>query len=99
MNLLLDLDAHPVIGHRGAAGLAPENTIEGFRAGIAAGAEAIEFDVHLSRDGKAVVIHDPTLDRTTDRAGSIRDLTLEEIQQADAGFGFTTDGTLPWRGR
>ena len=99
MNPLLDLLAHPVIGHRGAAGLAPENTIEGFRAGIAAGADALEFDVHLSRDRRVVVIHDPTLDRTTDRAGSISDLTLEEIRQADAGFRFTTDGTLPWRGR
>jgi len=99
MNLLLDLLAHPVIGHRGAAGLAPENTIEGFRAGLEAGAEALEFDVHLSRDRKAVVIHDPTLDRTTDRAGSIANLTLEEIQQADAGFRFTIDGTFPWRGR
>ena len=99
MNLLLDLCAHPVIGHRGAAGLAPENTIEGFRAGLEAGAEAIEFDVHLSRDRKAVVIHDPTLDRTTDRTGSVSALSLEDIRQADAGFRFTIGGTFPWRGR
>jgi len=99
MNLLLDLLAHPVIGHRGAAGLAPENTIEGFRTGLDAGAEALEFDVHLSRDGKAVVIHDPTLDRTTDRTGTVSELTLDEIQQADAGFRFQSAGAYSWRGR
>lgn len=99
MNLLLDLLAHPVIGHRGAAGLAPENTLEGFRAGLEAGAEALELDVHLSGDRKAVVIHDPTLDRTTDRVGAIANLTLQQIQEADAGFRYTMDGTFPWRGR
>ncbi|TFG88924.1 MAG: hypothetical protein E4H17_01560 [Gemmatimonadales bacterium] len=100
MNLLLDLLAHPVIGHRGAAGLAPENTIEGFRAGLEAGAEALEFDVRLSRDGKAVVIHDPTLDRTTDRVGTVSELTLDEIRQADAGYRFqSVGGEYPWRGR
>jgi glycerophosphoryl diester phosphodiesterase len=99
MNLLLDLLAHPVIGHRGAAGLAPENTVEGFRTGLQAGAEALEFDVRLSRDGVAVVVHDPTLDRTTDRTGTVSELTLEEIQRADAGYRFESAGVFPWRGR
>ncbi|MDH4348563.1 MAG: glycerophosphodiester phosphodiesterase family protein [Gemmatimonadota bacterium] len=99
MNLLLDLSAHPVIGHRGAAGLAPENTIPGFRAGLEAGAEAVELDVHLTSDGVAVVIHDPTLERTTDRRGRIAEMTAEAIQQADAGFRFGSGGEYPWRGR
>jgi len=99
MNLLLDLEAHPVIGHRGAAGLAPENTIEGFRAGLEAGAEALELDVHLTADGVAVVIHDPTLERTTDRRDRVAEMTAEAIRQADAGYRFGSGGDFPWRGR
>ena len=99
MNPLLDLSAHPIIGHRGAAGLAPENTIEGFRAGLEAGAEAFELDVHLTADGVAVVIHDPTLERTTDRGGRIAEMTAKAIRQADAGYRFRSGEDHPWRGR
>jgi glycerophosphoryl diester phosphodiesterase len=77
-----------VIGHRGAAGLAPENTLASFRTAIELGADAVEFDLHVSRDGELVVIHDDTLDRTTTRTGRIEDLTLEEIRRADAGVRF-----------
>jgi len=78
------------IAHRGASGkgLAPENTLAAFRRAIEIGTDAVEMDVHLSRDGHVVVCHDATLDRTTDRRGAIKDLTLSEIKQADAGSCF-----------
>ena len=74
--------------------------MESFRQGLAAGAECVELDVHLSSDGVAVVIHDPTLDRTTDSSGSVASLPLERIRQADAGARFTKDGSsFPYRGQ
>ncbi|MDZ4864024.1 MAG: glycerophosphodiester phosphodiesterase family protein [Gemmatimonadota bacterium] len=102
MNLLLDTAARPVIGHRGAAAYAPENTLESFRRALAIGAEAIEFDVRRSADGEAVVIHDPTLDRTTDLSGLVAQRTLAELQRADAGHRFSGPGqstATPFRGR
>jgi glycerophosphoryl diester phosphodiesterase len=75
-------------GHRGAAALAPENTLAAFRKAMALGVDALEMDLHVTRDGEVVVIHDETLDRTTDGRGSIADLTLEQIQQRDAGRKF-----------
>ena len=100
MPVLLDPAARPVIGHRGAAALAPENTIISFERAVADGADAIEFDVHVSADGHVVVIHDPTLDRTTDGTGAVAELTLERIRAADAGARFTRDGMEhPYRGR
>jgi glycerophosphoryl diester phosphodiesterase len=100
MNPLLDLDARPVIAHRGASGLAPENTLDAFDLAAKAGADAFELDVRLSRDGAAVVIHDATLDRTTDRTGPVRGQTVADLRMADAGYHFTTDGgrTFPFRG-
>ena len=59
MNLLLDPDAHPVIGHRGASGLAPENTLQSFALALEQGADALEFDVRLTADSVPVVLHDP----------------------------------------
>ena len=82
---------HPVrIAHRGASGrgLAPENTLAAFERAIQIGVDAVELDVHGTRDGQVVVIHDPTLDRTTDRSGAVRDLTLATIREADAGSGY-----------
>lgn len=100
MTLLLDRGARPVIGHRGAAAYAPENTLESFRLALALGAEALEFDLRSSRDGVAMVFHDPTLDRTTDRSGPVAALTCAELQQADAGHRFMdADGATPFRGR
>lgn len=73
------------IGHRGAAGTHPENTLISFRRAVEAGVDGIELDVHRTRDGHLVAIHDPTLDRTTDGTGYVRDLTLEQVRRADAG--------------
>lgn len=77
-----------VIGHRGAAGYAPENTMVSFERGLALRADAIELDIHPTRDGELVVIHDPTLDRTTNGTGFVSAHTLHEIQQLDAGSWF-----------
>jgi glycerophosphoryl diester phosphodiesterase len=97
---LLDPRARVVIAHRGASGHAPENTMEAFRLALSSGADALELDTHLTADGVAVVIHDATLNRTTDLSGAIASLTYDEIRKADAGFRFTTDGgvTFPYRG-
>lgn len=77
-----------VIAHRGARGEAPENTLAAFQLGVEQGCDAIELDIHLSKDGEIIVIHDDTLDRTTDRQGRVNELTLAEIKQADAGGWF-----------
>src|SRR3979490_1538948 len=61
MNALLDLDRHPVVGHRGASGLAPENTLGAFELALSQGADALELDVRVSADGVPVVVHDATL--------------------------------------
>lgn len=100
MNPLLDRSAHPVIGHRGAAWYAPENTIESFRHALSQGADAIEFDVRRSADGEAMVFHDSALDRTTGQSGPLAVRTRAELQQLDAGFRFREPGGLatPFRG-
>jgi glycerophosphoryl diester phosphodiesterase len=68
-----------IVGHRGARNLWPENSLGGFRKLIASGADAVEFDVQETRDGTAVVIHDPLLDRTTEGTGPVRDRTGAEV--------------------
>lgn len=89
-----------IVAHRGASRQAPENTMEAFRLGVEAGADAVELDVHLAADGQLAVIHDDTLDRTTDRTGAVGELTMDEIRQADAGARFARpdDAGLPFRG-
>lgn len=77
-----------VIAHRGASGLAPENTMAAFRLAIALGADGFELDVQLSADGQAVVIHDARVNRTTDRIGAVAVLTAEELAACDAGAWF-----------
>ena len=77
-----------VSAHRGGAALAPENTLASFRNGIALGADFIEMDVHLTKDGVPVVIHDPTIDRTTDGSGRVADLTLAQLQSFNAAAKF-----------
>jgi glycerophosphoryl diester phosphodiesterase len=69
-----------VAAHRGGAALWPENSLTAFRGALALGVDALEFDVHLTADGEPVVIHDPTLDRTTTGHGAVRSLTLERLQ-------------------
>lgn len=76
------------LGHRGAREVAPENTLAAFRAALDAGADGIECDVMLSRDRQVVVIHDATLDRTTNGHGRVADHTLTELRQLDAGSWF-----------
>ena len=90
-----------VIGHRGAAAVAPENTLPSFEHAVRVGADAVELDLHRSADGHLVVIHDPTLPRTTDGTGPVETRTLEELRTFDAGYHFTTDRgrTFPFRGR
>jgi len=72
------------VAHRGGAGLAPENTLAAFRAGLGEQADALELDVHLSSDGELVVMHDPALARTTDAAGEVGQKTLAELRKLDA---------------
>ncbi len=90
-----------VIGHRGAAAFAPENTLPSFAHAVRVGADAVELDLHRSADGHLMVIHDPSLPRTTDGTGRVEELTLEELRAFDAGYRFTTDNgrTFPFRGR
>ena len=73
------------VGHRGARAHAPENTMSSFALGAAMGIDAVETDVQLSRDGEVVLIHDHTVDRTTNGHGFVRDMTLEELKVLDAG--------------
>lgn len=77
-----------VLGHRGVPGAAPENTIDSFRLAMAMGAHGIELDVHLSRDGELVVIHDELVDRTTDGAGPVGSFTLAELKRLNAAARF-----------
>lgn len=75
-----------VIGHRGAAGLRPENTLESFSAALEFGVDAVELDVHLVED-TLVVIHDPTLERTTNGSGRLSECSLDALRKLDAGGG------------
>jgi glycerophosphoryl diester phosphodiesterase len=89
-----------VVAHRGASARAPENTMEAFRLAAEAGADAIELDVHLSQDGQMAIIHDETIDRTTDEAGSVSDFKMEALRRFDAGARFKTpDGETPYAGK
>ncbi|WP_459753701.1 glycerophosphodiester phosphodiesterase [Streptomyces sennicomposti] len=75
------------IGHRGVMGVEPENTLRSFVAAQQAGLDVIELDLHLSKDGALVVMHDAEVDRTTDGSGAIADKTLAELRTLDAGHG------------
>lgn len=77
-----------ILGHRGVPGEAPENTLAGFELAMASGADGIELDVHLSRDGELVVIHDDTLDRTTDGSGPVGAYSLRELKRFNAAARF-----------
>jgi glycerophosphoryl diester phosphodiesterase len=79
--------------------LAPENTAAAFAQAAAMGVDGCELDVRLSRDGEVVVIHDATLDRTTDASGPVSALTAAELARVDAGCHFGPETGHPWRGR
>ena len=101
VNVLIDPRARPVVAHRGNSAHAPENTFASYDQALALGADALEFDVRLSREGVPVIIHDATLDRTTSGRGPVAALSLAELQGLDAGAHFTPDNgrTFPYRGR
>lgn len=88
---LLDGKKFLIIAHRGASAHAPENTIESFRLAKDLGADYIELDIQMSKDGHLIVMHDLTVDRTTDGTGNVKDLTLEEIKRLDAGSWFSDE--------
>ncbi|ODS56225.1 MAG: hypothetical protein ABS36_07415 [Acidobacteria bacterium SCN 69-37] len=85
---LLSLDTPVVIAHRGGSRLRPENTLAAFEHAVAIGADAIECDVHLSKDGEVVVIHDDTVDRTTDGRGAVSSFTADALARLDAAAAF-----------
>lgn len=94
--------------HRGGAALWPENTLVAFEHALALGCRYLETDVHLTRDGQIVVLHDARLERTTDGAGLVADLTYADLRRLDAGYHFSPRATAsatravteyPWRGR
>ena len=92
-----------VFAHRGGSALRPENTIAAFDHGLELGADGLELDVHLSRDGVVVVHHDVTLERTTNGRGPIAALTADELERLDAGYMYTAasngeHGRHPYRG-
>ena len=76
-----------ILGHRGCMEKLPENSLLAFKKAVEAGADGVELDVWLTRDGKVVVMHDETIDRTSDMSGRQKDMTLEELKKADIGLG------------
>jgi glycerophosphoryl diester phosphodiesterase len=88
------------IAHRGGAALAPENTLPAFANAVAIGADILEMDVRRTSDGIVILLHDSTVDRTTDGTGAANALTYAQIQALDAGYQFTRDNgaTYPYRG-
>ena len=87
-----------VVGHRGNSAHAPENTVESFRQALALGVDGVEFDVRLSAEGELIVMHDPTVDRTTNGSGHVARLTLKQLREFDAGYRFDPT-TNPYRDR
>ncbi len=87
------------LAHRGASASAPENTLEAFRLAVESGAGGLELDVHMTRDGEIVVLHDPTVDRTTEGTGPVSGMSLSEVRRLDAGYRFASDGAHPYRGK
>jgi glycerophosphoryl diester phosphodiesterase len=89
-----------VLAHRGASGYAPEHTLEAIRVALEQGADAIEADVHLSRDGHVVLHHSGDLSENTEASGPLRNYTLDQLQSLDAGYRWSSDSgaTFPYRG-
>lgn len=97
---LYQVNAKPlVIAHRGGAGLWPENTLFALQKAAKLGADLSEIDIHMTRDGVLVAIHDESVDRTTNARGLVQDLTLAELKKLDAGYRWTSDEghTFPFR--
>jgi glycerophosphoryl diester phosphodiesterase len=90
-----------VFAHQGGENLRPSNTMLAFQYAVDLGADVLDTDLHMTHDGALVLMHDETVDRTTDGAGDIRDLTLAQLKQLDAAYRFSLDGgrTFPYRGQ
>lgn len=90
-----------VLAHQGGENLWPSNTMLAFRRSAELGADVLDTDMHQTADGVLVLLHDETVDRTTDGSGAVRDLTLAQIKQLDAGYNFSLDEgqTYPYRGQ
>ncbi|MDQ2746609.1 MAG: glycerophosphodiester phosphodiesterase [Acidobacteriota bacterium] len=90
-----------VFAHRGGGGLYPENTLSAFEDSAKMGVDFLELDVHSTADGKLVVMHDGSVDRTTGGRGKVSEMTLAELKKLDAGYLFTNDNgaTFPFRGQ
>ncbi|WP_417662930.1 glycerophosphodiester phosphodiesterase [Pseudomonas sp.] len=98
--VLSSLGSQPlVIAHRGGRGLWPENSLFAFQRASSLGVDMLEMDVRLTSDQQIVVIHDDSVDRTTDGEGLVDSFTLEQLQQLDAGYNWTADGgqSYPYR--
>lgn len=85
MQNILQLSRPAVVAHRGASAYAPENTLAAFRLAVEQGADAVELDAKLTRDGEVIVIHDQTVNRTTGGTGVVREMTLAQLKALDAG--------------
>jgi glycerophosphoryl diester phosphodiesterase len=96
---VLDATRPLVFAHRGGAALRPENTMLAFEHGLALGADGLELDVQLSRDGVVVVCHDLAVDRTTNGTGTIAKKSWRELEPLDAGWSFGADQGYPYRAR
>ncbi len=93
-------DSVMVMAHQGGKGLWPENTLYAFERAVEMGVDVLEMDIHSTADGVLVVMHDDTVDDTTDAVGKIHDFTLEELKNLDAGYLWTEDeNTYPFRGQ
>lgn len=95
------IDRPLVIAHQGGDGIWPGNTLYAFEKSVETGADILEMDAHITSDGHIVLMHDEEVDRTSDGTGLIEDLTLEELKQLDAAYGWTNDDgqTFPYRGQ
>jgi glycerophosphoryl diester phosphodiesterase len=96
---LLSHDRVVAIAHRGGSLLRPENTLPAFDHAVSLGVDGLELDVHCSRDGEVVVIHDPTLQRTTNGTGCVADFTADQLARLDAAANFGADRGWPYRGQ
>lgn len=96
-----DLNYPLVIAHQGGGDLWPGNTLFAFQNAAALGVDVLEMDLHITADGILVIMHDETVDRTTDGSGEIESMTLDEIKQLDAGYNWSIDNgvTYPFRGQ
>src|SRR6185295_11685597 len=90
-----------VIAHQGGDGIWPGDTMYAFEKAVEIGADVLEMDAHITKDGEIVLMHDEAVDRTTDGTGLIEDLTLTEIKQLDAAYKWSNDEgkTFPFRGQ